>query len=223
MGKIFFLGDSIAAGAFCENGGWATQLANHIISLTIESKNKGNGFYCFPYNLSIEGDNVQDVVNRFDNEISVRLEENEKCCFVIALGTNDSVVYEKNLEPKFTDEEYKNNLSILINKCRKYSNNIVFVGQIPIYLKDLDKNYWHNELVFRNDKIKHFNDLNKDFCFNNNIQFIDIFDKHQNWIELLDDGLHPNSSGHEIIYKAIKSEFINDDFVECFTEYELLS
>jgi lysophospholipase L1-like esterase len=54
--------------------------------------------------------------------------------------------------------------------------------------------------------IKKYNDGIKEFCKTNNLPFVDLFGEWfgSGYKNLLIDGLHPNSDGHEKIYHKVK-------------------
>ena len=64
---------------------------------------------------------------------------------------------------------------------------------------NIDKSY-------KNKYIQEFNNILKKFCEDNNVYFIDIFKDFvkEDYKSLLEDGLHPNTKGHNKIFKAVR-------------------
>ena len=49
----------------------------------------------------------------------------------------------------------------------------------------------------------------------NGIYFIEIFEKMKNlnYQELLEDGIHPNSKGHQLIFEIVKDFLIKNNLI----------
>ncbi|MBU3925198.1 hypothetical protein KJ854_04655 [Patescibacteria group bacterium] len=199
MSQILIFGDSIAYGALDREGGWVQRLRKKIDKKVISS---GLQFYCEIYNLSIDGDVTGGVLERFENETRKRLLE-EETIFIFAIGINDSCFIKDAKEFLTPLKNFKNNIQKLINSARKFSNKIIFVGLTPVneektnpYFASTTGKSYKNEYIEKYDKII------KSVCAENKIAFIEIFEKlkKENCKNLLEDGVHPNSKGHEKIF-----------------------
>jgi lysophospholipase L1-like esterase len=73
---IFIFGDSVLLGCFDIAGGWASRLSN----FAMERYVSGQGGEILTYNLSISGDQSQDIVARFEAELNPRLSEGGGKC-----------------------------------------------------------------------------------------------------------------------------------------------
>lgn len=62
-------------------------------------------------------------------------------------------------------------------------------------------------LSYKNNSIKKYNDIVKSICYKQKINFIELFEKFEklNYKKLLEDGVHPNSKGHKLIFEIVKS------------------
>lgn len=138
-------------------------------------------------NLSVDGATTSDLLTNFPAKIDLQ------ATIVIALGVNDSAM--------ITLKKFKHNLIQLIKLGRKYTQKIVFVGPAPVDQLKVD-------LSYKNETIKQYHEAIKSICGQEKLQFIDLFNNlKSDYINCLDDGLHPNPAGHEMIF-AIVREFI---------------
>ena len=193
--KILIFGDSITAGFYDSQGGWAFRLKNLLMS-----KDRDNRIYP----LGVSGDTGEDLLKRFFNEVKARVKEDEEreVVFIFAIGINDSNLEEgKNKVPL---KEFEENILKLIKLALTFSKNIIFLGLTPVN-EEKAKGY-------RNKEIKKYNDKLREICKENKIKFIEIFEK---WIDLdydklLDeDGLHLNDRGHKRISHFVKAFFVS--------------
>ncbi len=100
--------------------GWASILRIYML------KNSKNRFV----NLWIGGDDVVDLLKRFDCMTKAYIEKyNKQCNFIFAIWINDSVTnidWTKNL---YSLKDFENNLEKLISKAKKYNpKNVTFIG-----------------------------------------------------------------------------------------------
>jgi|LQYC01.1.fsa_nt_gi lysophospholipase L1-like esterase len=90
--NIFIFGDSISLGCFDAAGGWVRRLSSFLMERYIS----GDGEEILIYNLSISGNQSQDIAARFESESRLRLSEGENVV-IFAIGVNDSAfVHSKN-------------------------------------------------------------------------------------------------------------------------------
>ena len=204
MARICVFGDSIAHGAWDKQGGWVQRLNQFFIEKYLSNP---SNFYCSVYNLSISGNTTEDLLERFDFEIKQRLKEEEnKTIIIFAIGANDSdFVHSKNdfwVQPKKT----KKNIKKFIEIAQKFSTEIIFVGLLPAEEQKVCPMPWDMDKSSKNKNIQRYNEIIKSVCKENDIYFIEIF---ENWIKmdykkLLEDGLHPNSEGHQKIFEIVR-------------------
>jgi lysophospholipase L1-like esterase len=224
MAKLFFIGDSITAGAWDEAGGWATRLSAQLLHRTRTSTAKHKGFYCMPYNLGVSGDTVADVIRRFDQEVGARTygdTEQDKSQIVFAVGVNDSVCLIEEKCNHATDATFEEDLMILIKKARAITDHITFNGLLPADETRTDPCPWNPLLAYRNESIERFNGIIRDVCAREGIGFINHYDEWAAMPDLADyftDGLHPNACGHEKLAKKIGERLFDDAFTDFHTK-----
>ncbi|MBU3965683.1 hypothetical protein KKG29_00440 [Patescibacteria group bacterium] len=212
MSQVLIFGDSIAYGAWDKEGGWVQRLRKYIDEKVIVSKPQ---FYCMVYNLSIDGDSTEEVLERVENETRKRLLE-EETVFIFAVGINDSC-FVKNTEEFLTPfEEFKNNVQKLISGAKKFSAKIIFIGLTPVDEKKTNPYFASTTgKSYRNEFIEKYDKIIKDICAKNKIHFIELFEqfKKVDYKKLLEDGLHPNSKGHKIIFETVKKFLIENKII----------
>jgi len=202
MATICIFGDSIAWGAAdFEKGGWVERLKVYM----------AENFDTDVYNLGVSGDKTPNILERFESETKARIEEAEEVILIFAVGINDSYFIHSKNDFMTSPEEFRGNIQKLIEKAQKISPKIIFVGLTPVDEPKTTPIPWNTDKSYKNENVKKYNEIIKSIC-KKNIYFIEVF---ENWIdsnykELLEDGLHPNTKGHEKIFEAVKDYLIQN-------------
>jgi len=192
MGKtINIFGDSITWGACDEMGGWANRLKNYW----------GNSDdYSRVYNLGISSDNSDKLLKRFTNENEARNPD----VIIIAIGINDSQYIGDKNNPRVSLERFEKNLLEMIMQAR--GREIIFIGITNVDEAKVMPIPWDTIKYYDNENIAIYNAKIKEICEKNKLSFIEMPDLLKN--EDLEDGLHPNSKGHEKMFLRVR------DFLE---------
>ena len=223
MSKLFFIGDSITAGAWDAHGGWASRLIGQIMDMTMSANFEDHAFYCLPYNLGVSGNVIPDLQDRVLTEIKRRCDSDsreEAIQIVCAIGVNDSVYMVEEDRPRFSDDEFKNNLKQLIGLLRSVTDNISFIGLMPVNDDLLNPIPWAPEKAYTNQYVQNFEKIIESISDDENIEFLPLFDawiKMPNWKDHLIDGVHPNTKGHELLAKQVGDFLITDQFKKFHT------
>ncbi len=190
---ICIFGDSITWGAFLPfRGAWANLLRNYL-----ESLNKRITLY----DLGVDKDTSQDVLDRFIPEAKARKPD----LLIFAVGINDSAYRFSKDNPVVNLEEFKKNLLELIERGRKFTQKIIFVGLAkgddsntqPLPRSRTKKSYDKANTWLYNEAIR-------TICKKEQLRFVNIIDLLKN--EDFDDGLHPNLGGHQKIFEEVRRE-----------------
>lgn len=196
--RILIFGDSIVQGFWDVGGGWVQRIRRKYERRATEP----GGSHTTIFNLGISGDASNDVVKRFKAETEARYID-EGIGFVFAIGLNDS---RRVSGLDFMSlEKYQKNLEELVSMASQYSNKITFVGITPCAEELTNPVPWGNA-YYTDDRIRQFNQTLEDFCRTNGISFVDVFTpfaEAQAKSNLLSDGLHPNSEGHQLIADTV--------------------
>lgn len=220
MGKLFFIGDSIMAGAWDKQGGWAGRLIGKIMEETIKADFQKGKFYCMPYNLGVSGDTIADIIQRLEPEIRARIykdEPDEKIQLIFSIGVNDSIFMTDDRRPLLSNEELNQHLETLISMSKTLASDISFIGPIPVDDDKLDPIPWANNKSYANTHIKRVEGAIEKICELHSLRFFPLFDL---WLEMKDykkyliDGVHPNSEGHDLITQQIEEFIFTKNFIE---------
>ena len=214
MARILIFGDSIVYGAWDrgKEGGWFQRLRKfldekHFIEPDFEYS---------VYNLGVSGNTIGELLERFEFETKQRLEEGEEIIIIFQIGINDSqfVISENKL--RTSPEKFKENIQNLIKVAKIFTQKIIFVGLTLVDESKTTPIPWNPNKIYKNENIKRNNEIIKSVCKENNIYFIEIFDKwlKSDYKNLLEDGLHPNSQGHQKIFETVKDFLIQNKIIE---------
>lgn len=167
------------------------------------------------YNLGISGDNTDGLLERFDFETKQRLDEDEENIIIFAIGINDSQFVQSQKGFRINPEKFRNNIKNIISLAEKYSSIICFVGLTPVDEAKTSPIPWNVDKFYKNEFIKKYDKIIKSICAKNKIRFIDIYGKFAkaDYKKLLEDGLHPNSKGHKMIFEIVKDFLVKEKII----------
>lgn len=211
MTIVCVFGDSITYGANdIEFGGWVHRLRKFLDGKSVASNHSS----FFTYNLGISGDNTIDLLKRFKTEAKARLsdmDEGEEIIIIFSIGINDSQFIHDKSNFRVSKKEFKENIQKLLNLAKDFTSKIIFVGLTPLDETKTTPIPWNTNKSYKNEYVKSYNEIIKSVCEENKTHFIEIFEKiiKKDYKNLLSDGLHPNSEGHEILFDLVK-EFLTD-------------
>ncbi len=192
--RVLVFGDSITQGFWDIDGGWVSRIRKHYDQLCIDGTDPDSPTI---FNLGVSADSSSDVLARLAVETKARA--NQEVALVISVGVNDS---RTKSGTNFSDpEQYKRNLAAILERAKEYSSKIMFVGLTPCAEERSNPVAW-NDTGYTNDRIKEFDATLREFCTANSVAFIEVFEPFTNAqakTELLPDGVHPNSEGHQLI------------------------
>jgi len=209
MSQIFAFGDSITWGCWDVNGGWADLLKKEIVQyLDNLSMDREIVFY----NLGIPSNRTDQLIQRFKGEVDARFDDdNQERYFIFAFGANDAAFKIKEQVFRLSIDEYEANIRKIIELTKEYSDNIVFLNTTPVDESKTD-GVLNPSKSRKNEYVDKYNEVLAKVCSEKGIGLIDInteFKKNE-YIKLLyEDGLHPNTKGHQVILDLMK-EYLKD-------------
>lgn len=207
MNFIIF-GDSIAWGAWDREGGWAARLKKFLDEKIISSNFT---VYHPVYNLAIDGDNTQELLPRFEQELAARINPQSPTTVIIAIGINDSQIELSTNTNKTSPDMFAHNLRSLVYDTKKYDAKVVFVGLTPVDEKAVYPIPWKQTHGYTNAEIKKFDNIIKKLSEENNAGYIGLINTFpEKFEDLLIDGLHPNDEGHKHIFENIKKNLLGN-------------
>ncbi|HNX11103.1 MAG TPA: SGNH/GDSL hydrolase family protein [bacterium] len=204
MAKIFCFGDSITYGAWdMTGGGWATRLR---VLLDAQQAADPN-LYFLTYNIGVCGETTAGLVSRFLPDVQARLNsaKQEELIFIFAYGTNDACFTPSQNRFRVEIDDFEKNLESVIGQAKKFGGKIFILNISPV--DESQASHPENKDNSRFNKyVDSYNDRIKALAAREDIQFIDInaaFRGHDYLSLLCEDGLHPNDSGHEVIFREV--------------------
>ena len=206
--NILIFGTSITWGAWDTEGGWAQRLKNYCDNKAIESRFEE---YTTVYCLGVSGDKTSDLLARFEEEVRARIEEDEKTLVLVEIGINDSQFILEENKHEISPEDYRYNLLKLVDESKQLGVDLCFVSLTPVDDDKVDPTPWTPGKSYRLTFVKQYEDVLRTVANEQHIHLINIIDKfiESDYKSLLEDGLHPNSAGHQLIYETVK-EYLSD-------------
>lgn len=204
---IFIFGDSITYGEWDALGGWANRLRTYHDSSRLPLPQD----QVLTYNLGIPSDTSSGVRQRLTQETEARLNPNPnpeaEIQFIIAIGTNDSRFLQEENKHGVGEQEFKANLEAITLAARSFTQDITFIGLLPCVetkvIATAKRREWDS--LYDNQSIKIYNEIIKQHCQSAGLEFIDLnaFFEDKDIDSLFDDGLHPNTEGHALMFDYI--------------------
>ncbi len=197
MRRIFCFGDSITFGERDTRcGGWVSRLNQRLYSDT------GPNYLLktAAYNLGIGGETTDGLKQRFEQELLARYHKGMASTVLFQYGLNDMVIHKnKNRVPL---NYFKRNLQVCLDKAQSLGVEIGLIGILP-FCETLDgKENCYGHLRFSRD-VALYNDCLMELAEVYGAAFIDVSSEFDATSMLMEDGIHPNADGHEIIEHSI--------------------
>ena len=208
MPQILVFGASITQGLWDKEGGWVNRLRKYLDSLYLSGKLKEE---LFIFNLGISGNITEDLLRRIEFETKQRILSGIALT-IISIGLNDSQWINDKKIHRVQPQKFKQNIIKIFKIAKTYSKNVIFLGLTPIDESKVDPIPWDRDRSYKNILIKQYNQLVEHICKESNVSFLDIFNK---WMKIdykkfLEDGVHPNSEGHQLIYSMVKDFLVKN-------------
>ena len=163
MGNICIFGDSITWGTWDPlGGGWVSRLRSYI-----ENKD----LYIETYNLGVSGDNITDLLQRFEVESKAR----EPKLIIIAIGTNDSQYINEKGNYQIRPKDFELKLKKLIELSRKFTNKLILLTPNKVDESKTTPVLWDNTKYYDNESIQIYRKIIIQSCKKNDILVIDVF------------------------------------------------
>ena len=196
MSTFIVFGDSIAYGAWDSEGGWVQRLRRFL-----DSADSGD----IVYNLGISGDTAGGVLERMNAEAAGRIDSEYSTLIIVAVGINDS--YLLNGEPHVEESVFEQNLKGIIETAKSLGSDVAFLGLMPVDESATCPTQWNHSVSYYNNRIEEYDAIIRNLCEETGTPFIPLFDEwmEKDYSKFLEDGVHPNSEGHERIFEKVSS------------------
>ena len=209
--EILIFGDSIAYGAWDEEGGWVQRL-KEFLDATMRSDPIVDNLI---YNLSFSGGTTEMLRVRVDSEIRHRLIEGEPMAVIFAIGINDSAFFTDRNKNWVSRKRFAENLRFLAATAKRYAQNVIFVGLTPVDESKTAPISWVESMNYRNEYVEEYDAEIRRMCRKERIPFIDLQGVFSgtDYKAMLEDGLHPNSQGHKKIFEIVKAYLVKKNAI----------
>jgi lysophospholipase L1-like esterase len=152
--------------------------------------------------LGISGNDSNGVVKRFDAEVAARRHH----IIIFEIGINDCKYLEDKGDVNISIEKHRDNMTSLVTKAKGLAEQVIVVGITPVEEEKVNPTPWNTNKSYKNSRIEEYNEVLQDICRQEKIDFVDVYSdfmKQSDYKDLLHDGLHPNSAGHERIFSLV--------------------
>jgi len=174
-----------------EKGGWVNRLRLYIDNKSSEDE------YNTVYNLGVDGDSTNDLLERFYVECEAR----DPDIIIFSIGGNDSCT-NSNGEFLVSIDKFEKNIKELIKLAKKFTDKIIFLGLYPFDESKTKPVSWNKEVNYKNKDLEDFDKKLREISKIENVRYIDIFDLFS--LDYFEDGVHLNSKGHEKLFNKVK-------------------
>ena len=211
MKQIFIFGASTVYGVGGEEGGWADMLKRELHKRMYYKGGPGEIFEVYIF--AKPGATVEFIFENFENQIKKYSRGDEKIA-IVSVGMNNTKAVGNPNDFVSDIEIYKKSMNDLLVKMKLKVDEVICVGYRPVdESKTLPKlnPVGGSPSYFWNERINKFNKVYKQVCQELGVKFIDLNIDKGEWITkyLNEDGLHPNTKGHELIFQKLLPEVEN--------------
>ncbi len=199
--RILIFGDSITYGYNDAKGGWAERLRMDPDFLSLD-------YTVFP--LGIPGDTSEGVLARFEIETKARFRE-EPSFIVLAIGTNDTQYLYAENRYKYTDEDFEHTYKELLRLSKEYGAGTLVLGIPPVDESRVNPMPWSPEKSYHDKKVRECNTKILTWAQEQSFAYVDVMKvfEENGGVKLLDDGVHPDTNGHELMYREVKKQLLS--------------
>lgn len=201
--RVLFYGDSITQGFWDVKGGWVGRLREYFDTRAMQDL--AHNVQPEIFNLGVSGDTTRNLLARVENETKVRIWPGDPVVAVIAIGTNDDL-FEGGAQ-HISPQEFKQNLQKIVEILQPLTQNIILVGNPACDESRTTPVFWAN-CHYTNAELERSERTIAEVATQNGLPYVPVFKTFKARVEagddLLEDGLHPNAAGHQLIVDIVK-------------------
>lgn len=213
MKRITVFGGGTVQGLWDKKGGWVQRLKNELTQRTMDTNGKK---YYETFCLGVRGDNTQDIIDRFETELDNREKHDEDAenILIFHIGANDAQFVFEEDDIKTSPEDFRSQLNDLMDRADQRAEHVVFLGLLPVDDENVEPMPAIEGRSYTSNRMKQYSDLIEELCTAHNHMFIDTYDLFEaDFDELSDDGLHPNTRGHKLLFETVKDRLAEKDII----------
>ena len=111
-------------------------------------------------------------------------------------------------KPLVPENDFTDNVKDLVVKAKALKVQVAFLGLTQVDESRVNPCEWDKTVSYSNQLISKYNAIIKKICKEYDVNLKDISDSFKPSPKLfLDDGLHPNSKGHDKIFDQVRQFF----------------
>jgi lysophospholipase L1-like esterase len=214
MKRITVFGGGTSHGLWDKKGGWVQRLKSTLNQKTLDSN--GSQYY-ETFCLGVRGDNTHSVLDRFENELEAREKHDEGAenTLIFQVGANDAQFVFEEDDVKTSAEDFREQMNTLMDKADQRAENVIFLGLLPVNDEDVDPLPAIEGRSYTSSRMKHYTGIIKELCQIHNHEYIDIYSlfDEAGFEDYTEDGLHPDTEGHKMIFEEVRDRLAELDVV----------
>jgi lysophospholipase L1-like esterase len=203
MSQVFIWGASTVYGSGGGNGGWANMVKQALHEQMFAPGGSGEEYQV--YNFGKPGADIKFVQDTYAEQLA-RYRDPGRVVAVISVGLNNTKASGTPGNFVCSPEDYCRDMHNLLAGIKQQADAVLAVGYAAV---DESKMPLTNELYgksyFSNERIVLFNAAFQMVCRQLGVYFVGVYIAPALWAAhcLYQDGLHPNSQGHEQIFQKV--------------------
>ncbi len=183
-------------GASVTWGAWDKRLGGWVNRLRLAMDSEGTKVHV--YNLGVSGATTANVLQCFEVESEARQPD----VIIFQVGNNNLLDYGTPGQHAVSVENFMRNLAQLVEKARVYTNHILFLGIARYDERKTLPVSWRN-IYYCNAAGEQYNQVIQATARQLGAGYLPLRDVLGNGD--LSEGLHPNESGHQKIFEAVRA------------------
>lgn len=201
---ILCFGDSITRGENdAVHGGWADRLKTRCIARYLE---RGQDETCV-FNLGIGGENTDALRRRFSSELAARFDADARLFVLLAYGANDAAT--AGGAHAVPLERYLDNLRFCASEALRFNGTPLLMTITPV-ARAADGVVNRSGRLRSNATIALYNEALRGAASGMGAAVLDAhaeFMTHDLETLFAPDGVHPNTAGHEALFRLVERRF----------------
>lgn len=194
--RIVVFGDSVAYGAWDSKGGWVDRLKQWAHQLTIESAGETK---LQVFNLGIGGDTSTGIAGRIETELAARQSDSWPLVAIVSYGANDERTTDGLVKTDL--EAFKDNTRRIIADARKFTDKLIFVGNLRLPEEVLT----FKGREYSDVRLQDYEAVQREIVEAAGLPFVDVRSLFATNDLYAFDRIHPNDAGHALIFEAVRA------------------
>ncbi|MFQ3275183.1 MAG: acyl-CoA thioesterase-1 [Candidatus Nanohaloarchaea archaeon] len=211
MVQVFGFGHSVTYGFWDKEGGWIQRLRKYLDERALEEQDEE--LVSDVYNLGVSGEDSGDLLERFEAEFEARAWEESDQVILVQIGANDIQFLKEQQEIRVSEDDYRRNIRELLDTAEDLADEVLVISDFYISIEG--EIPYAPEKKVSDERLENYMSIQKQVCQKKNVSHIDIRDEFKpgKAKEMLEDGLHPNSDGHERIFEIVRERLEKEGII----------